>query len=674
MNEPSGIVEIHLATPDGAGEPLSNLFARQPGARVCIRLGMAGATDDLSIDELAIALGNAHAVSIILDDVSAMSKASELAKTLTDTPVTIDVILGPEAVAQDAFTAPHSSAMAQIVSSSRTVIEDNLSVRWLAPVTPPILYRLESLFSLAEDLGVTPVLIAEDRLEGLTPNDRLFLIDFIRDRLFDEGVCRLNEASCRYYQSMLDAVVAEGGFSAPVALSSVRLGQDLVASENATRVGFHCPANLFGLVAPSGASQEAAAPSIGEAVSVLRDGLKGHLSATMAGLRGKPKSPDKLAKVLLIGAYGGEHIGDAAILGGVAFRVHEKYGATRAILMSQRPNHTRHLIPMIETPLDIEVRDYQHAEIKRAIDEVDAVVFAGGPLIDLPKQLVRHLYAASLANQQGKPFLMEGIGPGPFPRKPSEVTARRLASMASGITLRTKESAEAAVVQGLSVTTGHDPAFDYLATRPASLTRLSQGEENDLGVLFDGAEGRPVIGLNIRPIYHQYTVAPGEEDKENYTKRVEDQFERRLAAAMTTFNQTASKKPLYLFFSMNSVQFGLSDLKSAYRIGRHLGRDVDYRVWEADTSLDGALALIRRLDLAITMRFHATIFALSQGIETLGVDYRVGKRDKVAAVLTDAGKGDQCTRIDLMTTEWLLKQMSRLIKTSVTSHASAPLL
>ena len=66
---------------------------------------------------------------------------------------------------------------------------------------------------------------------------------------------------------------------------------------------------------------------------------------------------------------------------------------------------------------------------------------------------------------------------------------------------------------------------------------------------------------------------------------------------------------------MNAVQFGLSDLKSAYRIGRHMGDDVDYRVWEADASLDAVLALIRRLDIAITMRFHATIFALSQKIE-----------------------------------------------------------
>ncbi len=64
------------------------------------------------------------------------------------------------------------------------------------------------------------------------------------------------------------------------------------------------------------------------------------------------------------------------------------------------------------------------------------------------------------------------------------------------------------------------------------------------------------------------------------------------------------------------------------------------------------------------MRFHATIFALSQNVEVLGIDYRIGQRDKVAELLDDAGKGDQCTRIDLLMADWLSDHLAKLTDTT----------
>ena len=88
-----------------------------------------------------------------------------------------------------------------------------------------------------------------------------------------------------------------------------------------------------------------------------------------------------------------------------------------------------------------------------------------------------------------------------------------------------------------------------------------------------------------------------------------------------------------------------------------LRKEVDLRVWEADPSLDGVIALLRRLDVVITMRFHATIFALAQGRRVIGIDYRVGRRDKVAALLSDFDQGENCGRIDRMTADWLYRRL-----------------
>ena len=113
---------------------------------------------------------------------------------------------------------------------------------------------------------------------------------------------------------------------------------------------------------------------------------------------------------------------------------------------------------------------------------------------------------------------------------------------------------------------------------------------------------------------------------------------------------------------MNAIQFGSSDILSAYRLQRILGPGVDFRVWQADASLDGTVALLRRLDVAITMRFHATIFALSQNCKVIGVDYRIGKRDKVAELLDDAGQAENCARIDLLTADWLAQRLATLTR------------
>lgn len=108
---------------------------------------------------------------------------------------------------------------------------------------------------------------------------------------------------------------------------------------------------------------------------------------------------------------------------------------------------------------------------------------------------------------------------------------------------------------------------------------------------------------------------------------------------------------------MNAIQFGMSDLRSAYRVHRLLRSDVDYRVWQADAGLDGVVAPLRRLDIVITMRFHATIFALAQQRNVIGIDYRIGQRDKVGALLDDFGQGENCRRIDELTPEWLLERL-----------------
>lgn len=589
--------EAEAKSPDATGVVLSvSDSAAWPKIKTAARITLRGALQTWSlcnIHELLHAIEGLPEQSLISIELGADESKEDLAGFELITKVVNAfagrIIVAFQIACQDTFygrSAEDQQRSLFLAEAARFFGARNAPVRWFIPLNCETVYRLEGLFLTARELSVEADISCVDAC-SLCTEDRLFAVDYIRYRILDEASWPINAVKRKGYETIIQLLESDySGSFYGICASILSLKPTIkIRPKRSRRLDF-----------------------VREAAGVLIDGARAYSVAVFQSKNADQPiaAGEHFEKVLLIGAYGGEHIGDAAILGGVALRLHQRHGVKSAILMSQRPAHTKHLISMIDTPVEIEVREYLHREIDACVDEVDAVIFAGGPIVDLPKQLVRHLYAVSSAKTHGKPFLMEGVGPGPLHRLPSRMTARKIISLADHVSLRTKESAEAEIVRGIEFEVGRDPAFDYLETRRGELSKMPEKEIAEIERLLDGACDRPVIGVNIRPIYHQYTVGVKDADKASYTKMVEDRFERRMAEALTQFSRSKSAKPVIVFFPMNAVQFGLSDLTSAFRIVRHLGQDVDYRVWEADASLDGVVALIRRLNIAITMRFHAT--------------------------------------------------------------------
>ncbi|MEQ1896954.1 MAG: polysaccharide pyruvyl transferase family protein [Vicinamibacterales bacterium] len=574
------------------------------------------------------------------------------------------------------------TSLGPILDASRMLRLKGVYVRWRVPVVSALAYRLEALFSLANDERVDAVLIPpstwglpeESPPDALDADARRFVRDFIRYRLLGDEGERLSPAREALYETLHEALV-DFRAASPVMAQTVAV---LETEEPSRSPGWGLRYErqpVWDALTDAAVSREAIADRwsrlrrtgarASEVTGVLAEGGRAVLQwARTTGLqavrRHEPHMERPLSRVLVIGAYGGEHIGDTAILGGVLCRMSRRHGTKHAILMSQRPDHTRHLVPMLDVPVDIRVEDYRQSTVGELLRQVDAVVFAGGPLMDLPKQLVKHLYTVSVARRYNKPFIIAGIGAGPFVFWPSAWVARRLVLMADHIAVRTSADGRAPLVRDLGPAVGRDPAFDYLETRGDVLTRLPEVDRQWLERLLKDTQGRVTIGLNLRPVRSVYTAGAPAGHRDDYTRFVEARFEERLAESLRRLHQASATPPCFIFFPMNAIQFGMCDLRSAYRVKRLLRGDVDFRVWEGDASIDGIVALLRRLDLAITMRFHATIYALAQGRRVVGIDYRVGRRDKVAALLDDFGHADRHRRIDTMTTNWLSECLSGL--------------
>jgi len=669
-------LRVRAAPARGLKALVERLSQRDVASARTLSLFLHGSAEGVGVASVLESLPNLRSALVFVDGASSDGawprRLTDLAQATTKAkPRSIDLAAGfwlDDAADGFATMAGKESSLTAVRDASRSLMREGVAVRWVVPITPILVFRLEAIVSLAKDEGVDPVLVQTPE-SALSPDERLFAKDFILYRLLDEERSSLSKERMQHYENL--ARHYGGSFAVPPPrVRGARIELDGEAPRDLDSPRQEARAPWF-LGTPAGSPRAHERKRMAaDLAEVAVEGQRALLEWTRAQVtRRAPPTGDRdreLPSVLLIGAYGGEHIGDLAILGGVLRRVHERHGTKRAILVSQREDHTRHLIPMLDSPVALTVEKYDQATIAEHLAKVDGVVFAGGPLMDLPKQLTKHLYAVSLARRSGKPFVVEGIGVGPFARRESEWVARRLVLMAERVAVRTNDDAEKRLVADLAPDRGRDPAFDYLETRAAQLTRISAPDRPWLERMLRGTEGRIVVGLNVRPIRYIFTTVASGADQGERTLDVEGRFFRELADGLRRFQDRAKKPVSYLFFPMNAIQFGMSDMRSAYRLGRELGNDVDYRVWEGDASLDGVLELLRRLDLVVAMRFHAAIFALSQKRPVIGIDYRVGKRDKVAALLDDCGFPDDYRRIDELTGDWLGERLAhRLLQADV---------
>jgi len=367
----------------------------------------------------------------------------------------------------------------------------------------------------------------------------------------------------------------------------------------------------------------------------------------------EPASLDTLdgletTKVLLMGWYGTETLGDKAILGGVVQALRNSLGSLSIDIASLETFVTEMTVrQMAEFP---DARVLGLKEALESIEKQDLVVFAGGPLMALD-EMTDMLILFQLAAKHRVPTLVAGCGVGPLNKAESNATIRALLQHASARIYRDERSRE------LAESLGIDVQGDLVAEDPAFLWIREQGKRQAQSSR--SAECRLILGLRDWPAM-QY--APSWAPKK--ATRVQESFEREILKALQDLVKRHPDLRI-VPFPMCTNAVGGDDrwfYRRLFRNQSHLMPHLDLSCLGAEMRPEEALKQFQNARAALTMRYHSLVFAISTNTPAVAIDYTLGK-GKVKSLAT-RGKVPHRS-LDVVDRAFLVDQLSPLLAGSL---------
>jgi len=339
--------------------------------------------------------------------------------------------------------------------------------------------------------------------------------------------------------------------------------------------------------------------------------------------REAPVAPLDLAsmrRLMLVGWYGTETAGDIAIIRGIISEYLRENDALAFWILSLYPHYTRTTVA--EWPDDIRARvkvaDYVSGEALLAAHDCDAVVMAGGPLMDIHEtgkilRLFDHFARA------GKPRVIEGCGVGPLNNEDLRWNVCRIARLATRIRVRDCASRDLLRRYGIRkpIEVRPDPAHTYI---------------QELGLRHHGRDGK-VIRCFLRELTSEYPQAISPEQAtanlKGFLRRVLEWYpEHRIE-----------------LWAMHHFPVGKDDRLFAREIVREIQNPRLTFDWVPRAPRE-ILEAMAAAEFCVCMRFHSCVFASGVGSPFLAIDYTAG--GKIAGFLDDTRQiGRICALKDL---------------------------
>ncbi len=347
--------------------------------------------------------------------------------------------------------------------------------------------------------------------------------------------------------------------------------------------------------------------------------------------------PGRLNHILLIGWYGTETAGDIAILAGVIGKYAKNHPNARFTLLSLFPHYTAITINDLPANLlsHIKVFDYASEDAKLAADVADALVMAGGPLMDIPQTAMIASLFFRFA-ERARPRIIEGCGIGPLNIEQYRDNVIAIARLATEITVRDHDSAKRLRQWDIKkpIEVQPDPARDYIRS---------------LGIAWNGLSSE-IITCFLRELTSEYPQATTQEAAE----KVLIDFLQQL---LETYPQARIE-----LLAMHYFPIGNDDRLFARKIAAKIGNKRLIVPMEPLSPRE----LIERMACSafcIAMRFHSVVFAHTIGAPFIAIDYTAG--GKIAGFLSDMGEEKRCfdfQKIKLLTSDMIKELVEDAMK------------
>ncbi len=322
----------------------------------------------------------------------------------------------------------------------------------------------------------------------------------------------------------------------------------------------------------------------------LESTLERQLSIYQTILRRKARNMGKRDGALVCGAYGRGNAGDDAILEAIVTELRQIDPDLPVWVLSRTPEETRRTYRVNS------IYTFAFPRFLRRMSKTRLYINGGGSLmqdVTSHRSLWFYLFTISAARRLGNRVLMYGCGIGPIHAPANRKRASRvLQRSVDAITLRDTHSK--AELEDMGVTRPEIVlAADPTVILPAAPPQVVDGLMERLGL---DPRGR-YIGLTLRPW-------PGFEEKAAL-----------FGAAADYAYETYGLIPVFL-----PIEPRL-DVGSAQLAARHMNPRTPRHILEETGGSDHTIGLLSRMQVVLSMRLHALVFAAGQGVPLVGVVY-----------------------------------------------------
>lgn len=295
--------------------------------------------------------------------------------------------------------------------------------------------------------------------------------------------------------------------------------------------------------------------------------------------------PRKVIRAAISGYYGFGNLGDDSILVAADKQLSQMDPPVQLTVLSGNPELTTGHYGLRA------VHRFAPLKVLRTLKQSDLVISGGGSLLQdktSTRSLMYYLSVVQLAKAMKKPVFMYANGIGPVIKPANRRRVRNTVSRFDMVTLRDEASAQELKALGVEQV----PAF--VTGDPAFL--LEAGTNGpELLARFGVPQGKPIVGISVRDL-------PGGELKIGPFVRLCDRISKETGRSIVFIVMQESEDEAVSRQIMEQME------EPSYLI-------------KAPGDPAGMLAMIRQMELVISMRLHTIIFSANMQVPVVGCVY-----------------------------------------------------